>query len=140
MPDQVTQASLPDPAGADMLVTITARTSLRRRVVEVDQDEAIQPDPPVELAEEPIDGPGLVEPDPRAPGMGRVQAEAEAPLRDAEGGRGRGDPGELGHAGADRPTATGRVLEDDHCAARVVTDRLQGARHRSRRPPDPGAG
>jgi hypothetical protein len=125
--DQVAEPNLADPPAADVLVAIVVRPGLGLRVVEVDEDQPPEPHAPLEGLEESVDRPRLVEPDAGAPGVGRVEAEPEAMIRDAELRSRVRDPGQLRDRRADRPAATGRVLEDDHRRVRAVVDGLECA-------------
>ena len=81
--EQVGQPAGADPAGAEVLVAVQPRAELRPRVVEVDHDQPLEPDPGVERVEEGVDGGRVGEVDAGAPGVGGVEAEADPLGRDA---------------------------------------------------------
>ena len=76
--EQVPEPDRPDPPGAEVLVAIQPRAPLGARVVEVDHDQAIEPDPRVEVVEEGIDDGRIAEVDAGTPGVGRVEAEPQS--------------------------------------------------------------
>jgi len=55
MADEVAETALADPAAAEVLVPIVIRPWLGFRVVEVDEDQAPEPDASVEVVEESVD-------------------------------------------------------------------------------------
>ena len=126
----------------DVLVAVEPRAELGARVVEVDHDQPIEADPRVELGEEGVDGRRVADVDPGAPGVGGVEAEADALLRRRrEAAIGRGDGGELARRSCPGPNPPpGGVLEDESMAAgsalvvgelgRLVARRFSAA-HRS---------
>jgi hypothetical protein len=88
-------AALPDFPGADMLVAVGARAEFRLGVVEMDHRQPADPDPGIERRQELVDPVGVGQAIPRAPGVGRVQAEGDPFVRNAPGGDRVGDVGEL---------------------------------------------
>ena len=120
-------------------MAIEARAELRLRVVEVEHHQPLEPDPPVEVGQEGVDGGRLADVDPGGPGVGRVEAEPE-PL-----GRRRPGPAAASRMpassvdiGAQPEPAPRRVLEDDHRRVRTVVDlgeRQARARRRAARVP-----
>src|SRR5258705_8353750 len=103
---------LADLTGTDVLVAIEMRTQLRLGIVEVKDPQAIEPDSGVELGEQAVCCLRVGQSVAGAPGMSRVQAEADPSVRDAAGGDRSGDPGQLIDGHADPETAAGRVLEE----------------------------
>ena len=120
MPEQMGHPDLADLAGTDVLVAIEMRTQLRLGVVEVKDPQAIEADSGVELGEEVVCHLRVGQSVAGAPGVSRVQAEADPPLRNATGGDRGGDPGELFDGDADPETAAGRVLEEKDGVVRLV--------------------
>ena len=125
---QVTQPGDADPPGAQVLVPVDARARLRLRVVEMEHDQPLEPDPRVELEQEGIDGGGVRDVDPGRPRVGRVEADAEPPSRDAARSRRVEDVGELRDVRPEGEPAAGRVLEDDHRGVGAVIDLGEGQR------------
>ena len=66
-----------DPPRAQVLVAVEPRAALGLRVVQVDHDQPIEPDPGVEVGQERVDGVRVGEIDAGRPGMRRVEAEPD---------------------------------------------------------------
>ena len=92
------------------------------RVVEVDHDQAIEPDPRIEVGEEGVDRVRLRQVDAGGPRVRRVEAEPEAVAGDATSGGRLGDGGQLGDVGAESEAAPRRVLEHDRRSVEPAVD------------------
>ena len=91
MPEQVGQARRADPPGAQVLVTVRPRPELGARVVEMDHDQPLEPDPLVEGGQEASIAAGVGDVDAGAPGVRGVEAEADSLGVDAARRDRRGD-------------------------------------------------
>ena len=118
MAHEVPEPDRADPTRAEVLVAIGPRSARRARIVEMDQGEPVEPDPPVELGEQVIDGDGVADIDAGTPGVGRVEAEPDEIAADAASGQGVGDVHQLIEGRAEAPAAARRVLEDEECRGR----------------------
>jgi len=94
-------------AGADVRVAVAVRAERRGGVVHVQAAQALEADPPVDLAERRVEKGRVGDVDPRDPEVAGVEAEAQAGVV-AEA---VDQDGELVHGAADRPAGSGRVLE-----------------------------
>ena len=114
VPEEMAEPGHADPAGPEVLVPVEPRPALRLRVVEMEHDEAIEPDPGIEVGQEGVDGVGLREVDPGRPRVRGVEAEADPAGRQATSGGGLRDPRQLVDIHPEPEPAPRRVLEDDH--------------------------
>ncbi len=118
MAEEVAQAHGPDLSGAQVLVAIGSRSAPRRRIVQVDEPEPVEPDPPIERLEEVVDRRRIGHVDPGPPRVRGVQAEPHGPV--VEPGRvdSGSDAGELVDVDAHPEPTAGRVLQDDERKSR----------------------
>ena len=65
--DEVGEAARPDPPGPEVFVAIDSRAESDARIVEVDHDRAVEPDPVIELGQEGIERLWLADVDARRP-------------------------------------------------------------------------
>ena len=111
--EHVAEAGDADPAGTEVLVAIDPRAELGLRVVEVDHDQPVEPDPSVEVGQEGVHCRRIADIDPGRPRVRDVEAEADPVGGQVAPGRCLGDGGQLRHVHAEPEAAPGRVLEHD---------------------------
>ena len=133
------------PGGADrarpeVLVAVHPRPELGLRIVQVDHRQAFEADPVVELGDEPVDALGRIDRIARAPQVGGVEADRDAPGAHATGGDRLEQASELRHVDAQAAPATGRVLEDDQRRAGLLGDLPERDRDAIGDARDPGLG
>jgi hypothetical protein len=125
--DDVAESDGTDAPRPEMLVAIGPRGSFRSRVVQVDERDAVGPDPRIELAKEAIDSRRVRHVDTGAPGMRGVEAEGDIPGADAPVREAIGDRRQFVDGGAEAAASARRVLEDEAGAAGGRTGPISGA-------------
>ena len=90
----------------------------------MEEDDPIDPDPPIESREEGIDGVWVGHIDAGPPGMGRIETEPDRVVPDAAIDESVGDRRELIHGRAKATTTAGGVFEDQSSRPDPGLDRL----------------
>ena len=143
--DEVSQAARPDPPRPQMFMAIDLRAEFDARIVEVDHDQPVEPDPIIEIGEERIKRLWLADVDPRAPGMSGTRQNATRSGATPRTAMASTISRELIEVRPDSEPAARRVFQHDHRRVGLEIDlgkgELDGVPHaldpgRDRRLPD----